>query len=215
MALNTYAALKAAVADWMARTDLSGNIPDWITLGEARLNRVLNPGETDATLTGVAGSRRIDISAINLVAKIALFINETASSDEREILPKADGGFEYASASGTPRFYAVDDGGDAIDFDCPLISAYTFRFRYRGRFALSDSVTSNWLLDNYPDVYLAATLMWGGGFTMAYESASVFKGILDEGIPEIRNIIARNKRAIATVDPALTSGRAAFNYTTG
>ena len=41
MAISTYAELQTAVTDWMARSDLSGNAADFITLGEARLNRKL------------------------------------------------------------------------------------------------------------------------------------------------------------------------------
>ena len=41
MAFTTYTELKASVADYLARTDLTAQIPDFITLAEKRLKRDL------------------------------------------------------------------------------------------------------------------------------------------------------------------------------
>ena len=41
MAISTYAELQTAVDNWLARTDLSGRSPEFITLAEARMNREL------------------------------------------------------------------------------------------------------------------------------------------------------------------------------
>ena len=41
MAFSTYTELKASVADYLARTDLTTQIPDFITLAELRLRRDL------------------------------------------------------------------------------------------------------------------------------------------------------------------------------
>lgn len=208
MAISTYSELQTAVTDWMARSDLSGNAADFIMLGEARLNRELNPVETDATITGTQDSRRIDISAQSCVEPIALFLAETGM-DEVELTRKTDGTFPYLATAGKPSFWAVD--GTNIDFDRPLDASYPFRFRFRQRFALSDSATTNWLLANHPDIYLAATLIWGGLFTRSSDIGSTFKAILDEGIPEVRSLIAQSKRGTLTVDAALYDiGRRAY-----
>lgn len=202
MSLSTYSELKTAVLDWMVRTSQTGKVADWITLAEARLNRELGPVETDTTLTGTVNSRRIDISALSIVQPIALFLAETGS-DEVRINPATDGTFEYLTTSGRPSKWAKD--GDYIDFDRPLDSAYPFRFRYRQRFALSDSATTNWLLTNHPDVYLAAAIVWGNGYNKNLSEAATWKQLLDETIPSIRHTIAQSKRAVLTVDPGLTS----------
>lgn len=210
MAISTYAELKTAIANWMARSDLTGEVADFITLGEAALNRELPAVETDGTLTGVVDSRRIDISALSLVAPIALYI--VISGDEELVTPKTDGTFAYLEASGRPTFWGLD--GNYIDFDCPVDQAYSFRFRYRQRFALSDSATTNWLLTYHPDVYLAACLVWSGLFVRSSEVGSTFAEVLQAGIPQVRNIIAQRKRALATVDPALYAP-ARFDWATG
>ena len=201
MALANYSDLKTAVGDWLARSDLSGNAADWITLAEAKLNRELNPVEEEATLTGTTSSRTIDVSSLSIVEPMALFITDTNSGDERE-LAKRDS-FPYDSTVGEPTQWAYDATDAEINFDRPCDAAYSFRFQYRERFALSDSATTNWLLTNHPDVYLAASLVWGNLFQQKTELALPFVQVLERGIPEVRNIIAQQHRAVANIDPAL------------
>jgi hypothetical protein len=211
MAITTYAELQTAVTDWMTRSNLSGRAADFIALAEARLNREIPAVETDETLTGTATSRRISISALSMVEPIALFLAKSGQ-DEREIQQKPDGSFPYLNTEGEPSFYAID--GENIDFDRPLDEAYPFRFRYRQKFALSDSATTNWLLTNHPDVYLAATLVWGGVFIRNPQYSAIFAGSLDNGIADVCNQIAQKNRGVLTVDRALLSpGR--FDFNTG
>jgi hypothetical protein len=205
MAISTYAELQTAITDWMARTDISGNAVDFITLAEARLNRLVPAVETDVTLTGTEDSRVISVSANSVVSPKALFIVDPSSGDEEELTQKADGTFPYDATSGKPRFWAMD--GTNINFDCPLDQAYTFRFRIRQRYALSDSSTTNWLLTNHPDVYLNAVLFWSGVFIKDGEQGGAYKQLLDEGIAEVQQIIAEQNRALLTVDNALQTPR--------
>lgn len=200
MTFATKADLKTNVLAYMTRNTLTGNVDDFITLAEARLNRELGAVEVDATLTGVVDSRSIDISALSMVEPLALFLAETGL-DEVELTPKVDGTFPYIASSGRPRYWAID--GDNIDFDRPLSGAYPFRFRYRQKFALVNDADTNWLLTNHPDIYLAATLVWGTVFVRAFGNTATYKAILDDNIPSLKNIIARKKRAVLTVDPML------------
>lgn len=203
MAITTYSELQTAIQSWMARSDLSGSVADFIALAEARLNRELNfTAETDATLTGTANSRTISISSLSIVSPIALFLQDE-DDDEVLLTNKPDGTFPYEDDTGEPSIWAID--GTNIDFNCLLDQAYTFRFRYQGRFALSVSSPTNWLLTNHPDIYLAASIVWGGAFTEDDAKIGLYKSILDEGIPSVRKAFQRNKRATLTVDPALTS----------
>ena len=206
MAFSTKADLKTNILDYMARADMSGNVDDFIRLAEARLNRELEAVDVDATIVGVPDSNRIDISGLAVVAPIALFL-APVGADEIYVTPKTDGNFAYRQISAAPRFWALD--GSNIDFDCPLDQAYPFRFRYRQKFALVDDGDTNWLLTNYPDIYLAAAVVWGGLFIRDEGTAALFKAVLDDGIPSLSGIIAEGKRSVLTVDPGLQSiGRA-------
>ena len=41
MAISTFSQLQTAIDNWLARTDLSGRSPEFITMAEARMNREL------------------------------------------------------------------------------------------------------------------------------------------------------------------------------
>ena len=58
MAITTYSELQSAIARWLARDDISGNIPDFITLFETAANRRLRVQQQEAvtTLTPSSGS---------------------------------------------------------------------------------------------------------------------------------------------------------------
>lgn len=202
MALSNYTELKAAVLDWMVRSGQTGQVADWITLAEARLNRELDAVATDGALTGVADSRRIDVSSLAIVEPIALFLAKT-DMDEIPVQIQADGTFPYLANSGEPGIASFD--GTNIDFDRPLDQAYPFRLRYLQRFSLSDAAPTNWLLTNNPDIYLAATIMWGAGYNEDWANGQVWKAILDQGIPSVAHQIARSKRGVLRVDPALSA----------
>lgn len=210
MSLANFSDLKAATTRWMARSDVAGDAEDFIMLGEAGLNRELSAVETEATLTGTVDSRVIDITAQQVMRPRALFLNRADLSREIELTLKTDGTFPYSDTSGEPKFWSVD--GTNIKFDRPLDQAYTFRFEFSQRFALSDSATTNWLLTNHPDVYLAATLIWGGLFTRNDATGARWAEVLASGVPSVRNAIAEKKRAIATVDPALANIGRRFHY---
>lgn len=200
MALANFSDLKTAVARWLARGDLAGEAEDFIMLGEAALNRELSAVETDATLTGTIGSNVIDISALSVETPRSLFLN--SGWGERQLTRKTDGTFPYSETNGEPSYWSVD--GTNIKFDRPLDQAYSCRFEFAQRFALSDASPTNWLLTNHPDVYLAAVLVWGGVFTRNPDMEARYGRILALGISAARHAIAQKKRAELTVDAAIT-----------
>lgn len=204
MALANYTDLQASALDWMERAGQTGQAVDWIALAEAKLNRKLGPVETDASRTGTVDSRSISISALTVVEPIALFIADPSGSSERELQQQAAATMSYDDNSGRPSQWAMDSATN-LKLDRPCDQAYSFRFRFRERFALSGSVTTNWLLTNHPDVYLAATLMWGAGYNQDWPNGAVWKGILDDGLEEVGNIIAETRRGVLRADPALAA----------
>lgn len=199
MSISNYTELKAAISDWMARSDISGSAADFITLAEARLNRILDPVPTNTTLTATPDSRSIDISSLTIAQPIALHYIDTNS--ELEVIPKASGSFEYSTVSGVPSIYSIS--GNEIVFDRPASEAYTFRFTYEGKFKLSDAAPTNELLTDSPDVYLAASIVWGSGYVKDNAAVAGWKILLDEFIAEQNHQYANKKRSVLTVDLGL------------
>ena len=73
MALTTFAGLKSSIADWLNRSDLTTQIPDFIALAEADFNAKLRirqmeqidaitiDSETESVPTGFIGVRSLYI----------------------------------------------------------------------------------------------------------------------------------------------------------
>jgi hypothetical protein len=57
MSLATYDDLKLAAANWLNREDLTGAIPDYITLAEARINDRLRVAQMETTATAFLHGR--------------------------------------------------------------------------------------------------------------------------------------------------------------
>jgi hypothetical protein len=220
LAFDSYANLKTTVRNtWM---DLSSavmsdqTISDIVTLAESGLNRELGPVETNQALTGVVDSRALDVSAYSIVEPIALFIADAGSEDETLVQQQPPASMAYADSSGRPSQWCMDTTS-SIKLDRPCGAAYAFRFRYRQRFALSDSVTTNWLLLNHPDIYFAACMMWGATYPQDTQKGFAWNSLLEREIPRLRNTLSKQRRGTSRVDPALAriGHRPAFNFTTG
>ena len=210
MTISNYSELKAAVVDWMARSDISGNVADFITLAEARLNRLIGPVGTTAILTGSIGAQSVDISSLAVQEPQNVYVRE--GETEYFLVPRALGTYSTTTIQGRPTIWASEGG--TLVFDLPLISAYSFRFVYLGRFALSDAAPVNEFLTEHPDLYLAASIVWGSAYVKD-QAGGVWKQMLDEFTAEVARNNARRKRSQLTVDPGLGSvGRYRYNSTT-
>ncbi len=211
MAISSYAELKTAISTWTDRNDLTDSqLAEIVALAEAVLNRELQMVESDATLTGTIGSRAISISSYDILEPVAVFLVDTDMNREVELIQKADGQFPYYTDNGEPSVWSID--GDNINFDCPLDQAYTFRFRYKGKFALSDSVTTNQLLQDAPDVYLAACIVWSGFFVEDTTRIQMWAQVFESGLRSIKNQMGKLRRGTLTVDPMLVTNAPAGSY---
>jgi hypothetical protein len=186
----------------MHRSNLSGQAADFLTLAEAQLNRRLNMIEMDQSLTGTQSNRRIDITSYN-VSKVIGVWNTYYDGDDVNIPIRPDGSFAYSDQDGVPRKVATDGANDYLDFDCPLLEAYTFRMRYRGRFALANDEDTNQLLTDHPDVYLLACMVWGNIYTRNDKRLATLAGALEKFVNEAQHYNSLRFRSDRIVDPGL------------
>lgn len=217
MTLAAYSDLKTKAASWLRR---SGNatfvaeVPDMITLAEAKLNTELGPVETEATLTGTVNSRSLSISALTILEPIALFLTPSSGVDEVKLDQQSPHDLNFGASQAEPKQWSYDSD-DALKLDYLCDQAYSFRFRYKGEFHLSDSATTNWLLEKRPDVYLAATLGWGSAYLENFAGAGVWNSFLDAEIPKVVSVLAKQKRGTLRIDPTfLVGSRGGYNIQT-
>jgi hypothetical protein len=207
MAITNYAELQAAISDYMARNDISGKASEFIALAEARLNRTLDAIPSTAQLTGTSGENFVDITSLNIVEPISLYVS--GISQEYVVVPRAQGTFAYMELTGTPSQWAAERVVEAgtektyLRFDRSQDEAYEYRFTYTGRFVLSDAAPTNNFLTNFPDVYLAASIVWGCLYTKSVKDGTMWKTVLEEGLQEARDNYAQNQRGTLMIDPML------------
>lgn len=214
MALSTYAELQAAVARYLERADLASDIPDFITLAEVRMNRLLTlrEVESDNLLIGTAGSRFIPLPAAYSEPK-NLWQNWPWGREVLRFVPPEL--LTTYTASTYPRYWAVD--GTNIAFERPLGDAYSFTLRMTGKVALSASQPTNAILANYPDAYLFGALCEAGPFLRDADLLNMFQGKFDTAMQEIQDQEHRSK-AMATLSTEVAevvTRRGGFNIFRG
>lgn len=156
MALTSYTELKAAIADFGNRTDLTTAIVDCITLAEARLYdlMILKNMEAEETLTLTTGVNYVALPS-GFISPIALWL--LVSSVRIPLSPATPQELPYDTSNNEPTYWAID--GANIRFDCPAADNYTAYLRCVKKSNLSGSVTTNYLLERRPDIYLAASMV--------------------------------------------------------
>lgn len=212
MSIATYAELQAHIASHLD-TDPGGTlIVDFITLGEAKINADLGSirtAWTSTTLTGTPSSRAITLP-VGFVEPRALFL--TTYGAEQKLRPFVNGTEELSDTESTPSAWCIAD--TAINLDYPCDQAHTFKFHYRRKWDIATD-TTNWLLSNHPDVYVAASLIEAYDFRENYDAVSRWEGKYNTAKERAERLAGRSQNSVLVADPALLSQSRYFNYTIG
>lgn len=180
MALDTYNGLKASIADWLQRGDLTSVIPDFIRLAEAKIARRLR------TVTVRAG---LAINGIEVELPAACVelrsIRFDADGHKRAIpivTPEHLADFRSES-QGLPRAAAVVDG--VLLFNCVPDTSYDAEIIYYARLIpLAEGVQTNDVLTSAPDLYLYGSLMHAEPYLQNDERVAMWKVAFDEALAE-------------------------------
>lgn len=160
MAITNYSELQTAVANWTHRSDLTSQIPDFITLAEIRLARDLRI--SPLLTTAASGSIAVNGSSIALPSGFLSMVSVKITSSGAElkyITPDTYDRAQYNANGGTTPIYYTIIG--ATLFVSPTWSAGgTLTWSYfKKETALSGSNITNWYITNAPDMLLYACLL--------------------------------------------------------
>lgn len=188
MALDTRAGLLASVADLLNRQDLTSVIPDWVTMVEAEVGRVLKGRDmrvqTDIVYdtTGAFTLPSDFVRANFLTLETDLYNWPVQIKPYDFVIQKrgqlVNGPPRYAAVVGTQLVFApiADDAG-----------TYTGSFYYdQALTPLSDSVSTNWLLAKHPDVYLYGCAYHSAPYLKDDERIAVWERFYRNGLEQIR-----------------------------
>ena len=160
MALTNYTGLKASIADFLNRDDLTSVIPDFVALAEAQINRDIRHWKMEARSSGQQdpADEYMQIPA-DWVETIRLHLTGTGTSVVNLVSrdAMADKRAAQENAAGTPRMYTHADGQFQL---YPTPDATTnFELLYYQKIPSLITNTDNWLLLEAPDVYLYGALL--------------------------------------------------------
>tara|TARA_R110000850_G_scaffold217397_1_gene343098 strand:- start:2530 stop:3180 length:651 start_codon:yes stop_codon:yes gene_type:complete len=187
MSLSTFAELKTSVANYLNRDDLTAVIPDFITLTENRLNRDLraranmNRAETTTTANIPFYDVPIDLIELRNITRV-----DGSSSYALSYMSPESVSREYGhNASGFPRAYT--NLGKTIKLTPTPDGEYTININYFAKLnALSDTATSNNILEEFPDLYLFGACLEGAIFLNDSEQTNRFGTIFQKALSDVQ-----------------------------
>jgi len=186
MAITTFTELQTAIANSLARTDLTTNIPDFITLCEARLSRELETREQEkrAQATLAVGDEYTALPTdLREVREVKL--NTSPNTVLEYMSPVALDNTYPSGANGKPVAYSIV--GTEMKLRPVPDSTYTAEIIYVGSLeALSSSNLTNTMLTRHPDAYLTGSLVEAYLYLMDDQRAQLYDQKFSRIIEEIR-----------------------------
>jgi len=184
VALGTYSELQAAIIAWAMRsgdTDFAAQVPDFVVLCEARLNRILRVREMETTATLTLASD----GTASLPADYLAFRDVTAL------------GYSPArSLDAVSPDYAVDE--HPFDGEAPQHFSITgstlrthpkgsgtVRLRYFQAIPALAANATNWLLSKSPGVYLYGSLLEAAPYMFDDSRMQVWSAMFDKAVSDL------------------------------
>ena len=189
MALNTYTALKASVADFLNRDDLTAVIPDFIALAEAQINRDIRHWKMEARSSGQqsSGDEYMQIPA-DWVETIRLHLTGTGTTVVNLVSrdSMADKRSAQEDMAGTPIMYTHADGQFQL---YPTPSTDTdFELLYFQKIPSLSSNSDNWLLLEAPDVYLYGALLHSAPYLAEDQRVAVWAQMYSASVQRLNEV---------------------------
>ena len=196
MAINTYATLQTAVANWLDRSDLTDRIPEFISLAEARMNRtlrlsmMLNVDETTlggaATLIGVTRDYALPSGYLQMVD---FHLRTSPITTLSYLTPENMNRMWAGSQGGKPLAYTIFADNSTgtpikkIRLGPSPGSAYDYSIMFYKKIdALSVSNTTEQMLTDNPDIYLYGALLEAEPFLMNDQRVQLWATAFQESV---------------------------------
>jgi hypothetical protein len=182
MSFTTYAELQTTIAGYLARSDLTTQIPDFIRLAETRLRRDLRIRQmlTSVTLTCTSGTSTVNIPT-NFLQVSDFIVNTNPVTPLSYESPALFSRNSKTTVVGVPKTYTVL----ASTFQLAPIpdSGYTLTLIYSAApDFLSTSNTSNTFLTVCPDLLLYASLLEAEPYLMNDARINTWGTMFDRAI---------------------------------
>ena len=186
MAIATYTDLQNSIESFLARTDLTAQIPDFIKLAEVRMSRELETRsqEKRAQAQTVASSEYLSLPTdLREVREVKL--NTSPLTVLQYKSPTQIDSDHSTTGTGKPISYSII--GDEIKMRPIPDAAYDVEIVYIGEITpLSATNLTNTILTRHPDAYLSGALVEAYTYLMDEQRAQVYDQKFSRAIEEIR-----------------------------
>jgi len=187
MSLTTYSELKTSVANYLGRSDLTSQIPDFISLAEIRLNRSIRIRQMlkTATATTTGGDPTVGLPSDFLEIR-DLHVSGNPRSPLTYMSPSAFSRDARADESGKPVFYTMR----GAEFELAPIpnTTYTISMLYYAKpTALSDANTSNVFMANCADALLYGALLEAEPYLMNDARLQVWSSLYNNAVASLND----------------------------
>ena len=186
MAFTSYTTLKSTIADYLARSDLTSQIPDFINLAEQRLRRDLRLRQM---LKVATTTTTVNDSTVALPADFLAMKDLHIDTNPVRVLQFQNTSNFFRNArttdKGVPTMYTLL--GTEFQFAPYPDAEYTLRmvYYYKPDF-LSDSTPSNLFLATCPDLLLYGALAEAEPYLMNDERLATWSALYDRGLASLR-----------------------------
>lgn len=172
MAISTFAELKTAITSWSHGTAPSGLLNDFVALAEARIRTDVRCRAMIQSATGTPSSFSIT-EPTRFLEVISLVIDDTVLSF---LTPN-----QFDKLVSTPhRFYTQRNGAFEVGRSEDYVLTY-----YQAFAPFSGSTDANWLLTNFPDIYLSAAMAEVAVYTR--DDPTTWNARYQAGIAKLKN----------------------------
>ncbi len=178
-----YAELQSEVAAYLHRTDLTSKIPTFIGVAEAMLFRELSAKDLQTSTTLVTTGEYAALPAsFGSLSKIEVVVGGTTFPLDYQSQPlrtTPEPLSKFAFENGQIRIFGASTGTTATLYYLPKIAA------------LSVSNTTNWLLENAPDLYLYAAALEGAKYVRDEPQVAALTGYVASAMEAVRKFSDR------------------------
>ena len=164
MALTTYTELKASLANWLNRSDLTTEIgDDFIKLAEADFNSKLRVRTMIDQVSITVDAETVALPTDFLQIRDFYILAGQTKTPLVYATPASMDATSGTSTSGRPSSFTIL--GDTVRFSPKPDATYTAVMNYFKKFpALTSSVSTNYILGSHPAIYLYGSLFHAANF---------------------------------------------------
>lgn len=186
MSVTNYGELKSTISDFLNRSDLTSVIPTFIDFAEAEFNRNLRVRQMVARAEAEIDTRFSAVPADFVEAKDLVIVTGNPVTPLQFVTQQEMAQLRSTSitAAGKPLYFSVVGGQFEM---CPTPdSTYSLEMSYFAQIdALSDDADTNWLLREYPDIYLYTSLMHSAPYLKDDERITVWAQLASKAKEEL------------------------------